>query len=72
MNATVLEGSVIESGSMIAAGSVVLPHTTVPSGQLWAGNPAVFIRNLTHEESESFEKVSTSYVFLLLCANFCC
>ncbi len=57
MNAVVLEGCVIEENSMVAAGAVVLPHTVVPSGQLWAGNPAVYIRDLNHDEMESLQKV---------------
>jgi len=61
MNATVLEGSVIEKNSMVAAGAVVLPHTMVPSGQLWAGNPAVYIRDLTDDEITSFEKSAVAY-----------
>jgi carbonic anhydrase/acetyltransferase-like protein (isoleucine patch superfamily) len=57
MNAVISEGCVMERTSMVAAGSVLLPHTVVPSGQLWAGNPAVYIRDLKFEEIESFEKV---------------
>ena len=57
MNAVISEGCVMERTSMVAAGSVLLPHSVVPSGQLWAGNPAVYIRDLKFEEIESFEKV---------------
>jgi carbonic anhydrase/acetyltransferase-like protein (isoleucine patch superfamily) len=42
-----------------------LPHTIVPSGQLWAGNPAVYIRDVKEEEIMAFEKVS-SVVFSLI------
>lgn len=59
MNAVILEGCVVERNSMIAAGSVLLPHTIVPSGQLWAGNPAVYIRDVKDEEIMAFEKVSS-------------
>jgi carbonic anhydrase/acetyltransferase-like protein (isoleucine patch superfamily) len=64
MNAVISEGCVMERTSMVAAGSVLLPHTVVPSGQLWAGNPAVYIRDLKFEEIESFEKSAMSYVDL--------
>jgi len=37
--------SVVESKSIVAAGAVVLPRTTIPSGQMWAGNPAVYVRD---------------------------
>jgi gamma-carbonic anhydrase len=35
---------------MVAAGSVVEPGAVVPSGQLWGGNPAKFLRDLKPEE----------------------
>lgn len=37
---------------MIAAGAVVGPGSTVPSGELWAGNPAKKLRELKPEEQE--------------------
>ena len=51
------EGSDIGSNTIIAAGSVILPGTLVPSGQLWAGNPAVYVRDVSEEELASFGKV---------------
>ena len=44
------EGCVVNSGSIIAAGAVLPPLTIVPSRQLWAGNPAKFLRNVSDEE----------------------
>ena len=60
------EGAVIESNSIIAAGAVVLSGTNVPSGQLWAGNPAKYVRNTTQEDKNGFEKTAKSYVDLSL------
>lgn len=40
----ILKGTTIGRGSVIGAGSVVTGN--IPSGQIWAGNPARFIRNL--------------------------
>jgi carbonic anhydrase/acetyltransferase-like protein (isoleucine patch superfamily) len=45
----------VESGSMIAAGAVVEAGTTVPSGELWAGNPARRVRALKQEEKDHLE-----------------
>jgi carbonic anhydrase/acetyltransferase-like protein (isoleucine patch superfamily) len=45
-----LEGSLVEKGSVLAAGTVLPPGRRVPSGQLWAGNPAKFVRDLTKDE----------------------
>lgn len=41
---TILKGVTISSGSVVAAGSVV--NKDIPSGELWGGVPARFIRNL--------------------------
>ncbi len=46
----------LEPGSLVAAGATVTPGTVVPSGQIWAGSPAKFLRNLTAEE-QGFIKV---------------
>jgi len=62
--AIVQEGAVVEGKSIVAAGAVVLPNTKVASGQLWAGNPAKFIRNVTPEEVKGFEQSAASYATL--------
>jgi hypothetical protein len=41
---------VVEKGAMVAAGALVTPGVTVPSGELWAGAPARFMRAMTAEE----------------------
>eukprot|EP00695_Tsukubamonas_globosa_P003226 TRINITY_DN524_c0_g1_i2.p2 TRINITY_DN524_c0_g1~~TRINITY_DN524_c0_g1_i2.p2 ORF type:complete len:90 (-),score=27.36 TRINITY_DN524_c0_g1_i2:84-353(-) len=43
---------------MVAAGSLVSPGTVVPSGQLWAGAPAKFLRDLSAEEQESIGRLA--------------
>lgn len=43
---------------MVAAAAVLLPGTQVPGGQLWGGNPAVFMRNLSDADIASLDKVS--------------
>lgn len=43
-NATILPGVTIGENAMIGAGSVVTKD--VPSGELWIGNPAVFVRKI--------------------------
>jgi len=56
--AIIQEGVVVEQNSIVAAGSVVLADTLIPSGQLWAGNPAKYIRDISEEEGQNFEKVA--------------
>lgn len=56
--AVVMEGALVEEYAQVADGAVVHPGRRIPKGQLWAGNPAVFVRNLTknemgHHESEA-------------------
>lgn len=64
MAATLLEGSVVEEGAMVAAGSVVAPSTVVKSGEIWGGNPAVFLRKLKAEESQFLTESAEHYAKL--------
>ncbi|MEQ8653613.1 MAG: gamma carbonic anhydrase family protein [Kiloniellales bacterium] len=52
MRAVVMDDAVIEAGAMVAAGALVTPRKRVPAGQLWAGAPAKYLRDLTPEERE--------------------
>ena len=45
-----MEGAKISDDVMIGPNSVVPPGRFIPTGQLWAGNPVQFIRNLTPAE----------------------
>jgi gamma-carbonic anhydrase len=49
---------------MIAAGSIVEPGATVPSGELWAGNPARKLRALKPEEAQYLETLPSRYTEL--------
>jgi carbonic anhydrase/acetyltransferase-like protein (isoleucine patch superfamily) len=49
---TILEGAMVESYSVLEAGTVVLPYQRIPSGQKWGGNPAKFVADLTVDEKE--------------------
>ena len=46
-------GAVVESGAVVAAGSVVGDKITIPSGQLWSGNPCTYLRDLTEHERKT-------------------
>mmetsp|Transcript_36890 Transcript_36890/g.42081 ORF Transcript_36890/g.42081 Transcript_36890/m.42081 type:complete len:238 (+) Transcript_36890:45-758(+) len=52
---TILEGSLVESNTILEPGSVVLPFTRIPSGQKWGGNPAKYISDLSAEEKGSIK-----------------
>ncbi len=64
MHASVLDGAVVESRAMVAAGALVTPGKIVRSGELWAGNPAKKMRDLTEKDYETFEDVVDGYVKL--------
>jgi carbonic anhydrase/acetyltransferase-like protein (isoleucine patch superfamily) len=51
-NSVLCEGSLVESGAVVGAGSVVPPGRRVPAGQLWAGNPVDYVRDITPGEVE--------------------
>jgi carbonic anhydrase/acetyltransferase-like protein (isoleucine patch superfamily) len=50
MGSTLDEGSYMEKQSILGAGSYLGPGQKVLSGELWAGNPAKKIRDITEEE----------------------
>lgn len=51
--ATVMDGATVSSGAMVAPGATVTPNTNVPTGQLWAGTPAAYVRDMSVNESAS-------------------
>jgi carbonic anhydrase/acetyltransferase-like protein (isoleucine patch superfamily) len=50
LGAIVMDGCEIESGAMLAAGAMLTPGKRIPAGQLWAGRPAKYVRDLSEEE----------------------
>ena len=64
MHSTVLDGAVVESGAMVAAGALVAPGKIVRRGELWAGNPARKLRDLTEQDDQEFRRVVDGYVRL--------
>ncbi|OWZ00546.1 hypothetical protein PHMEG_00028233 [Phytophthora megakarya] len=61
MGSIVLDGALVESNTIIAAGSVVPPGRRVPAGQLWAGNPAKYVRDLSDDEVADIAKQASEY-----------
>jgi gamma-carbonic anhydrase len=48
--AIVMEGAIIEANARLEDGAVVHPGRRIPSGQVWGGNPAAYIRDLEKGE----------------------
>lgn len=64
MGACILDGAVIEANAFIAAGAVVGPGKRVRSGELWAGNPARLMRQLSEKDIEGLRYSADHYVRL--------
>ena len=64
MGATIMDKCVIEHHAMIGAGSIVPPNKHVKSGELWLGNPAKKIRDLSDEQMQKLEYSANHYVKL--------
>lgn len=64
MGATILDNAVIESDAMLAAGALLTPGKRIPSGQLWAGRPAKFMRDLTEQDLKANAMSVEEYVRL--------
>ena len=64
MKACVMDGAVVESGAWVAAGAVVTPGKRVPKGQLWAGTPARYLRDVTPDEALYIERLPKQYAHL--------
>jgi carbonic anhydrase/acetyltransferase-like protein (isoleucine patch superfamily) len=64
MRATVMDECVVEQGGMLAAGALLTPGKRVGRGQLWAGQPAKYVRHLGEEDRAMMRKLGPRYVGL--------
>jgi len=63
INAVVLDDAVVHSNSIIAAGAVVTKGTIVQSGSIYAGIPAVKVKDISPELiSGEIERIAESYL----------
>ena len=68
MNVTVLENTEIGEESLIAAGSVVVPHTKIPPRVLAAGSPAKVKKEISGAALNWIKMGSSTYIGL--CRNY--
>lgn len=54
--AVILEGAIVEANARVEDGAVVHAGRRIPAGQVWGGNPAVYIRDATPTEVASAEE----------------
>ena len=68
INVTLLENTEIGEESLIAAGSVVVPHTKIPARVLAAGSPAKVKKEISGESWNWIKMGSSTYINL--CRNY--
>lgn len=61
MQATVMDGALIEAGALVAAGSLVPPGKRVLKGQMWAGTPAKYIRDVRQSDQGMIDYIWPVY-----------
>lgn len=64
LGSIVMDGCVVESDGMLAAGALLTPRKRIGAGQLWAGRPAVFVRDLAPDEIARNRAGAAGYVQL--------
>lgn len=64
IGAIILDGAVVESEVVIAAGTVVPPRKRLTARTIWVGNPARPLRALTAAELAQFVYLATHYVHI--------
>lgn len=60
-NSIIFDGAVVEKHAIVGAGSIVTQGKTIPSGQLWAGSPAKYVRDLTENEKKALVEAPQRY-----------
>lgn len=62
IHATILDGAVVHSDTIVAAGSLVPPGKVLESGYLYMGSPAKKSRKLSEDEIQSIKQNASNYV----------
>jgi gamma-carbonic anhydrase len=64
MAAVVMDGCVVESRGMVAAGALLTPGKRVKRGELWGGRPAQKLRDLREEDYAMMSGTAEGYARL--------
>lgn len=67
--AVVMEGALVEEFGVVADGAVIHPGRRVPKGEVWAGNPAQFVRKLSASEMAQLEEDAEAAADLAMTHN---
>lgn len=64
MGSIIMDLARVEEFGMLAAGAVLTPGKVVRSGQIWAGNPAKYFRDMTEIEKNYIKISANNYAEL--------
>lgn len=64
MAATVMDQAIVAKNAMLAAGALLTPGKTVPTGTIWAGSPAQYFRDMKQSELDYIPESAQHYVNL--------
>ena len=64
LGSIVMDGCTIESEAMLAAGAMLTQGKRIAAGQLWAGRPAKYVRDLSAQDREMMRLGVAHYVAL--------
>jgi carbonic anhydrase/acetyltransferase-like protein (isoleucine patch superfamily) len=64
IHSTILDKAIVESSGMVGANALVTPGKRVLKNEIWAGNPAKLLRNLTEAEKKFILVSANNYVNL--------
>lgn len=64
MGSVIMDLARVEEFGMLAAGAVLTPGKVVKSGQIWAGNPAKYFRDMTQGEKDYIKISADNYAEL--------
>ena len=64
MGSIIMDLARVEKFGMLAAGAVLTPGKVVKSGQIWAGNPAKYFRDMSETEKNYIKTSADNYAEL--------
>ena len=62
MGSIVMDGAIIETDGMLAAGSLLTARKQIPAGELWSGRPARKMRDLSADEIADNRRIAKHYI----------
>ena len=58
-----MDNCIIESNSIVAAGAVITQNTIVTSGTIWAGVPAIKVKDIDQSDfAGEIERIANNYI----------